>query len=84
MEHIPPDRVDDVLQVINSSVRKAVLFNISLRFGGCGAVINQILHLSMHSREWWEAKLLKFWSKCEFICGKEGDYACWIVSGRRG
>lgn len=83
MEHIPPDRLDEVLGVISSSVRNAVLFNISLRFDGCGAVINQILHLSVHSRQWWEAKLLQFWSKCEFVRGKEGDYACWIVSGRR-
>lgn len=83
MEHIPPDRTDNVLAVISGSVRNSVLFNISLRHDGCGAVINEVLHLSVFPRVWWESKLLTYWHECRFVRGDDNDFACWIVSNPR-
>lgn len=83
MEHIPPARIDEVLGVMSSSCSKSVFFNISLRPDGCGVVIDQVLHLSVFPRDWWQAKLLEFWQRCEFISGSPNENACFVVSDPR-
>ena len=83
MEHIPEGKVDTVLEVIRSSVRRSVLFNISLRHDGCGAFINDVLHLTVRPRAWWTSKLAEFWGTVEHVAGVEGDWSCWICGDRR-
>lgn len=57
MEHIPPERVDDVLAGIARRTRIACFFQIALfhdhKFTKHGA-----LHLSVLPPDWWEARLL--------------------------
>ena len=83
MEHIPPARIDEVLGIMSSSASNSMFFNISLRPDGCGAVFNKVRHLSVYPREWWEAKLLQFWQRCEFVRGSHQQYACFVVSDPR-
>lgn len=76
MEHIPTDKVDDVL----SSIRRCVdncYFQISTvpdKFGQC---IGETLHLTVKSPDWWEKKISRLWkdvsrrdkgSSCLFVC----------------
>lgn len=52
MEHIPDARVD---QVLNNILRAAqhVFFSISIVPDGCGSLIGETLHLSVHPYSWW-------------------------------
>jgi SAM-dependent methyltransferase len=52
MEHIPPDKVDVVINNIMRASER-VFFQISLVDDVCGALIGQPLHLSVHPYEWW-------------------------------
>jgi 2-polyprenyl-3-methyl-5-hydroxy-6-metoxy-1,4-benzoquinol methylase len=56
MEHIPPDRVDKVL---NNILRAAqhVFFSIATVKDNCGALIGEQLHLTVESYTWWLRKL---------------------------
>ena len=83
MEHIPPARIDEVLGVMSLSAGTSMFFNISLRPDGRGAVFNKAPHLSVYPREWWEAKLLEFWQRCEFVRGSHRQYAYFVVSDPR-
>ena len=55
MEHIPPDKVDRVLDNILRSAQH-VFFSIATEEDRCGALIGQPLHLSIHPFSWWLAK----------------------------
>ena len=61
MEHIPPEKVDDVLSEIRRVVRNKVFFQIATFPDGMGKRIGETLHLSVHGPEWWSAKLSKHW-----------------------
>lgn len=61
MEHIPTDRVDDVLRVIRRSVRGPVYFSIALRGDWCGRLIDDSLHLTVQPLDWWAARLSAHW-----------------------
>lgn len=52
MEHIPPDDLETVTQNIMAAGR-TVFFQISTTADLFGAVLQQPLHLSIHSHEWW-------------------------------
>ncbi|RLC59597.1 MAG: hypothetical protein DRI30_00210 [Chloroflexi bacterium] len=56
MEHIPPEDVDLVLSHILQSASH-VFFQISGEEDLCGAAMDEELHLSIHSYEWWTKKL---------------------------
>jgi len=61
MEHIPPEKVDDVLSEIRRVVRNKTFFQIATFPDGMGRRIGETLHLSVHSTTWWETKLSKHW-----------------------
>lgn len=56
MEHIPPEKIDDVLSSISGCVRKC-FFNIHTAEDSMGQLIEDELHLSVHPPEWWIDKL---------------------------
>lgn len=66
MEHIPPEKVDEVLGAISAACRTTVLqiANYPSYFGD--------LHLTLQSSEWWLAKLRNF-GKPEFLPGVKRD-----------
>ena len=61
MEHIPPEKIDEVLSEISRVVRNKVFFQIATFPYGMGKRIGETLHLSVHGPEWWTAKLRKHW-----------------------
>lgn len=62
MEHIPPEKVDDVLSEIRRVVSGKVFFQIATFPDGMGRRIGETLHLSVHGPEWWSDTLSKHWS----------------------
>lgn len=57
MEHIPPEKVDDVLSNIARVVTSGVYFRIEHEPDSMGALIGVPLHLSVHDKLWWAEKL---------------------------
>lgn len=55
MEHIPPDKVDIVLNNILQSAQH-VFFRIATGEDNCGTLIGEELHLSQHPFSWWLEK----------------------------
>jgi len=83
MEHIPTDRVDDVLRFIRKSTRKATYFNIALRPDGCGRLIGETLHLTVRSLDWWVEKLGAYWTDVEVLEHRPDFSATFVTRGRR-
>lgn len=69
MEHIPPDRVDDVLRNIRASVRKGVYFQIATRADVMGKLVGEKLHLTVEPTTWWSDALARYWDEVETIEG---------------
>lgn len=57
MEHIPLDKVDDVLAGIRRLVTKGAFFQIATRPDRMGALIGETLHLTVQPKKWWVDKL---------------------------
>jgi len=64
MEHIPTERVDDVLNGIARRTRRACFFQIAL-FHDHHFTSNGPLHLSVFPFEWWEDKLRAHFGEVE-------------------
>lgn len=60
MEHIPPDRVDDVLINISRAVTAGCFFRIEYEPDVMGALIGAPLHLSVHDETYWTNKLRQY------------------------
>jgi 2-polyprenyl-3-methyl-5-hydroxy-6-metoxy-1,4-benzoquinol methylase len=56
MEHIPPDKVDRVLDNLLKAARH-VFFSIATTEDKCGALIGEPLHLTVQPYSWWLRKL---------------------------
>ena len=65
MEHLPPERIDEVLSGIAKRTGKAVYFQIAL-FHDNTFTENGPLHLSVFPVDWWKEKLLQHFSAAEF------------------
>jgi len=62
MEHIPENRVDDVLHGIRSRTAKGAFFQIAMRPDASGPlIIGEQLHLTIKPIEWWKRRLEKHW-----------------------
>jgi len=61
MEHIPPEKVHDVLSEIKRIIRKKAFFQIATFPDGMGKHIGKTLHLTVQPASWWEAKLSEHW-----------------------
>lgn len=57
LEHIPEEKVDDVLLSIASKMKRGGYFSICLKEDLAGQAIGQTLHLSVREKGWWEEKL---------------------------
>lgn len=73
MEHIPPDKVDRVLDNILRSAQH-VFFSIATTDDKCGVLIGAPLHLTVQPYAWW---LKKFQDRdCVILYSQEGDGGC--------
>jgi hypothetical protein len=71
MEHIPPEHVDAVLDVLYARTRKACFIQLDTFPDLWGALMNppEVLHLSQHSPQWWLVRLQKRWREVEMSLG---------------
>ncbi|MFC3226399.1 class I SAM-dependent methyltransferase [Marinibaculum pumilum] len=60
MEHIPPDHVEQVLAFVARSAETAV-FSISTVPDTGGALINEVLHMTVEPSAWWTGKMERLW-----------------------
>ena len=61
MEHIPPEKVPDVLEQIHARTKKGCFFQIALTKDSFGDRIGERLHLTVQSLDWWTDELSKHW-----------------------
>jgi ubiquinone/menaquinone biosynthesis C-methylase UbiE len=71
MEHLPTEHVDESLDTIARVARKGAYFQIALWQDGFGKRIGEVLHLTVKTSDWWEAKLGKRWDSVK--CIESGD-----------
>ena len=83
MEHIPTDRVNDVLRFVRRSTRRATYFNISLRADGCGRLIGDALHLTVRPLDWWMDKVQAYWRDVRVLDHAPGDSVEFVAEGWR-
>ena len=84
MEHIPTDKVDDVLSNILASAQH-VFFQIALFDDICGSLIGEKLHLTIQSYEWWlkrfkDRECTVHWSSAGDPGPHGAQVACFYVS----
>lgn len=72
LEHIPPERVDGVLRNIAAMIRKGAFLQIALWSDGWGNKIQETLHLTVESAEWWQAKIEAHLGKARYWNTKDG------------
>jgi SAM-dependent methyltransferase len=88
MEHIPPEKVDDVLAGIAARSKTGAFFAISFTADNFGKLVGEPLHLTIQPLEWWLEALGKYFPSVRavganehgsaFVCLKqisEGDAA---------
>lgn len=63
MEHIPPEKVDDVLAEIKRVTLFGVYFAIATRPDKCGRAIGETLHLTVRDADWWRSTLESVWDE---------------------
>lgn len=66
MEHIPDERIDDVLRGIAERCPVA-FYAIDTGIDNCGKVIGETLHVSIHPHEWWLEKLSNYYDDIKYI-----------------
>lgn len=78
MEHIPPERVRQVLASISSRMSKGAFFSISLVPDKSGAAIGEVLHLTVRPLEWWQSCLEEFFARVECVQdnGRDALFLC--------
>lgn len=78
MEHIPPEKVDAVLENILRAAKRC-FFAISTQEDICGRLIGDTLHVSRHDFAWWEEKLKGM--HCKVLWSENsGTFAQFLVS----
>lgn len=58
LEHIPEEMVEDTLKGIAHTTRKGGYLQIALFEEGCGRLINERLHMTVKSYDWWYNKII--------------------------
>lgn len=67
LEHIPREKVDETLQVIERHTGKASYLNIFHLPDKTGKWFNEILHLTVEPYQWWQQKIEQFFNIIEII-----------------
>lgn len=79
MEHIPTEKVDDVLSGIANAVRDSAFFAISFHDDSFGNYVGERLHLTVRDHNWWVEKLERFFSQIQSVGSDEewrGNFIC--------
>jgi SAM-dependent methyltransferase len=82
LEHIEPERVDEVLSGIARCVRVGVFFSIAIVDDNFGPVlVGKQLHLTVKDGEWWREKLREHWPQVDII--ERNEAAAVYIACRR-
>lgn len=65
LEHLPPERVIDVLRGIHARTEVAGAFTVATVPDGHGPKVGETLHLTVEPAEWWEERLREVWPVVE-------------------
>jgi hypothetical protein len=79
MEHIPPDKVEKVLDNILQAATH-VFFGIALKEDKCGAMIGEQLHLTVQPFDWWLERFTKREAVVHWSQNVNDEYALFYVS----
>lgn len=79
MEHIPTEDVETVLDNIAGNVRVGAFFGIARLPDKDGDALGLQLHLTIQDKEWWDERLLKFFSSVEVVRYDDGCYLVWAI-----
>lgn len=76
LEHIPPERLDECMDVLRDRTRKAGFFQVDTFPDISGPKMNppRMLHLSLHSAQWWLNEFKKRWPVVRMT---PGTYTRW-------
>jgi len=77
MEHIPTDDVDLVLENISEHISIGVMFGIARLPDLDGVSLGLELHLTIADRDWWDEKLLRYFSQVQEVRYDDGCYIVW-------
>lgn len=80
MEHIPMEKVADVIKGVASRCSKGAFFNIATREDGLGRLIGKKLHMTVMPGEYWKALLSEYWINVEQQT-RAGGEEIFIVKG---
>lgn len=86
LEHIPPEKVDDVVRGIAERTHKAAWFRIATRPDAMGPlIIGEPLHLTVRPAQWWQDTLGEFWGTVQPIQAdlRDGVFLCTPKPRRR-
>ena len=61
MEHIPPEKVPDVIEGIAKRTSRGAFFNIATREDNLGRLIGRKLHMTVMTAEAWRQVLARYW-----------------------
>jgi SAM-dependent methyltransferase len=75
MEHIPTEKVSEVLSNIAQSVMEAVYFTIDDDLDEMGVLIGATLHLTVKPEAWWKGQLFAHFNRVE--TPEKGVFICW-------
>lgn len=67
LEHIPQEKISDVLSAIRRLTKKAAYLRIATRPDRMGQLIGQPLHLSVYSGDWWRRQVEAHWDLVDVI-----------------
>jgi 2-polyprenyl-3-methyl-5-hydroxy-6-metoxy-1,4-benzoquinol methylase len=76
MEHIPPEKVLDVVKGIHDRTKKGAFFNIATRDDVMGGNIGKRLHMTVMPAKSWENILSEFWSVTTTESEGEATFVC--------
>lgn len=74
LEHIPTEKVDDVLNGLARVATKGAYLQICCVEDGCGEEIGETLHLTVRPPEWWKTLVETRWPILEDL-----SYGCYAV-----
>ena len=83
MEHVPPERVDRVLSNILKAAQH-VFFSISTADDRCGALIGEVLHLTVRPHAWWLEKFQERGCLVHWAREESGGSAFYVTAWASG
>ena len=74
LEHVPPERVQAVLDGLASRTRTACFLQIALFEDHFGDEIGEALHLSVFPHNWWRKRILRSFKVASFRLASKGRH----------